>query len=211
MLRGLGYRYLARQFARPRGLAGRWIFGAWLDRVNREMNRLALPLLDVQPGDSVLEVGFGGGNLLAAILSAAPRQAIGAELSQEMVARGQRRFADEIQRGKLRLFRASVERLPLETASIDKAASLHSIYFWPDAGAGLRELARVVRPGGFVVIGIEAPETLRAWPGHSFGFTVYDPAELIGLAAAAGFGDAEVHEGVEPRFGKIYSVKVKRL
>lgn len=175
------------------------------------MNLLALRLVDVRPADSVLEVGFGGGNLLAAILAKQPRQAIGVDLSEEMAARGRRRFQSRIANGQAKILAGSVDRLPLADASADKACSLNSIYFWKDPGLAMRELARVVRPGGTLVLGFEAPETLRAWPGHRYGFRIWEPDEVIALAVGAGFGKAEVHEGLEPKFGKIYCVKVERL
>ena len=175
------------------------------------MNVLALRLLDVRPGEKVLEVGFGGGALLAAILSKRPEQAIGLDISDEMVARGRRRFRREIAKGHASILLGSVEQLPLADGAADKACSLNTIYFWKDPEAAMRELARVIRPGGALVIGIEAPETLRAWPGHRYGFTIREPEEVIALAAEAGFGKAEVHEGLEPKFGKIYCVKVERL
>ena len=209
MFAGLAQRYLAQQFARPRGLAGRWIFGTWLDRVSQGMNRQALRLLDVQPEDRVLEVGFGGGGLLASILAAKPREAIGVDLSEEMVARGRSRFRPEIAAGRARILAGSVESLPMADAAADKACSLNTIYFWKNPAAGMAELARVLRPGGLLILGFEAAETLRAWPGHRYGFTVYEPDEVVRLAEKAGFGDAEVHEGLEPKYGKIYCVKVE--
>lgn len=211
MLSELVQRYLARQFARPHGLAGRWIFGAWLDRVNQGMNAQALRLLGVGAEDRVLEIGFGGGSLFAAILEARPREAIGVDISEEMVARGRSRFRREIADGDARILAGSVENLPIGDGAADKACSLNTVYFWKDPPAAMRELARVIRNGGMLVIGLEAPETLRAWPGHRYGFRVYEPDEVVRLAGQAGFGNAEIHEGLEPKFGKIYCVKVERL
>jgi SAM-dependent methyltransferase len=203
-------RFLARQFAKPQGLVGRWLIGTWLDRVNQGMNSLALRLLDVRPGEHVLEVGFGGGNLLAAILAEEPERAIGVDLSEEMVERSRRRFRRDIAAGRARILHGSVDSLPLGTEAVDKACTLNSLYFWPDPSAAFRELARVIRPGGSLVLGCEAPETLRAWPGHRFGFSVYSPEDVVRLASGGGFGDAVIHEGVEPKFGAIFCVKVTR-
>ena len=211
MFTALVQRYLARQFARPRGIAGRWIFGAWLDRTSEGMNALALRLLDIRPQDRVLEVGFGGGGLFRSILAARPAAALGVDISQEMVARACRRFRRELCEGRARIQLGSAERLPVEDAAIDKACSLNSIYFWTDPAAAMQEFARVLRPGGVLLLGLEAPETLRAWPGHQYGFTVYHPNDVVRLAAGAGFGNAEVHEGLEPKFGRIFCVKVERL
>src|SRR3546814_7088810 len=85
-------RYLAGQFARPSGWSGRWLIGPWLDRIGREMNRLTLKQLDLQQPDSVLEVGFGGGGLLAMILASTSGEVHGVGISRPLVQRARRRF-----------------------------------------------------------------------------------------------------------------------
>ena len=57
-------RFMARQFARPRGLFGRLFLGGMLDRANVRGNALVYEALAVAPSDHVFEVGFGGGDLL---------------------------------------------------------------------------------------------------------------------------------------------------
>jgi len=175
-------RYLARQFAKPSGLIGRFLFGPWLDRISRRMNRLALEQLDIQPADRVLEIGFGGGALLSALLDAGA-QASGAEISEAMLERGKRRFGE-----KVPLVQASAEALPLADAAIDKAVSVNSLYFWPDPAGAMAELARVIRPDGRLVLCFELPEELRKWPGHRFGFRLFEVEEVKALMEQAGFG-----------------------
>jgi SAM-dependent methyltransferase len=181
-------RFLARQFARPSGRLGRYLIAPWLDRISRAMNRLALEQLDLQPGERVLEIGFGGGGLLATILKKAPSQVFGVDVSTEIVARGQRRFRAEVAAARLFLSVGSAERLPLGAAAIDKAASLNSLYFWPDLPAAFAELARVVRPGGALLVAFEPPEELRKWPGHRHGFRILEVAQVRALMEEAGFG-----------------------
>ena len=186
-------RYLARQFARPSGLLGRLWIAPWLDRISGPMQRLALAELAPGRGDRVLEIGFGGGGLLSSILEATDGDVIGVDVSPVAVARARRRFA--AQAARLQLLEASVQRLPLPDRSIDRAVSLNSLYFWPDIDAALAELARVVRPGGRLLLGFEPPEELAKWPGHVHGFRSYPAEALIALAAKAGFGDPRVVEG----------------
>jgi ubiquinone/menaquinone biosynthesis C-methylase UbiE len=188
-------RYLAAQFARPRGLIGRRLIGPWLDRIARPSNRLAFHLLDAQPGERVLEVGFGGGGLLASLLASDAGQAIGVDVSQAMLARARLRFRREIGAGRLSLLQASVDDLRIEDASVDKAASVASLYFWPDSAAGLSELARVMRPGGRLVLVFEPADELRKWPGHRFGFRLFEREEVIALVKAAGFRVEAVETG----------------
>ena len=174
------------------------------------MNAAALRLLAVGAHDTVLEVGFGGGGLLDDILAAGPRLAIGVELSQPMVDRARQRFGRAIKDGRINVVPGSVYDLPLADDSIDKACSLNTLYFWEQPSKALEELARVIRPDGSLILGIEAAESLREWPGHHFGFTLFEPEDVIGFARNAGFGDAVVHEDVEPQYGKIYCIELKR-
>jgi arsenite methyltransferase len=179
--------YLARQFACPSGWVGRWLIGPWLDRVSRSMNRLVLEELQVRPQDRVLEVGFGGGALLRSTLKRSSHVA-GVEKSGAMVARARRRFAREANEGRLALHAASAEALPLADASVDKACSVNTIYFWSDPEVVMAEFARVVRPGGRLIVCFEPPEELRKWPGHEFGFRLWRGDEVARLMRNAGFG-----------------------
>lgn len=157
------------------------MIGPCLDRISAAMNSLVLAELDVEPGEAVLEVGFGGGGLIAALIEAGVRP-LGADISEAMVARARRRFG-----AKARIERASVEALPFGTGEADRAASVNNIYFWPDAPAGMAELARVIRPGGMLAIAFEPPEELAKWPGHKYGFRLWSEAEVSDLMEAAGF------------------------
>ncbi|MDP8994258.1 MAG: class I SAM-dependent methyltransferase [Pseudomonadota bacterium] len=181
-------RWLARQFACPHGLAGRLIFGPWLDRIGAAMNRLVLDELAPGPRDRLLEIGFGGGALLRDFLAAGSAEVTGVDLSEAMVKRARRRFRRALAEGRLRLVHGSVEALPLAAASIDKAASVNNIYFWPEPAAAAAELARVIRPGGTLAVALEPPEELAKWPGHVHGFRPWSEAEVKALLGAAGFG-----------------------
>ena len=187
-------RWLAGQFARPAGWLGGWLIGPWLDRLSGRMNAVALEQLAVRPGERVLEAGYGGGALLAALLDAGA-EVVGIDPSEAMLARARCRFAAELKAGRLNLFEGSAQRLPVPDAAVDKACSVNNLYFWPDPAAALAELARVIRPGGVLAIAFEPPDELRKWPGHRFGFRLYDEAELRTLMAAAGFGALRCREG----------------
>src|SRR4051812_13054718 len=103
-------------------------------------------------GKSVLEVGCGTGLILHRTAQFA-RRAAGIDLSGAMLARAH-------QRG-LRVVQASATDLPIATASVDVAYSFKVLAHIPDIAGALREMARVVRPGGWVLAEFYNARSLR--------------------------------------------------
>jgi ubiquinone/menaquinone biosynthesis C-methylase UbiE len=201
-------RFLARQFARPSGWAGRWWIGPWLNRIGRAMNRLALEQLELRPHDDVLEVGFGGGELLGRILAATSGDVFAVDISAAMVERARRRFAG---RERLHLHRAPAASLPLTDAAVDKACSVNALYFWQDPAVPLSELARVLRPRGRLVLCFQSPAAVRAWPGHVHGFAAYEVEAIIGHMEQAGFGPPKVSQGSHAGVGDFVCLTSERI
>jgi SAM-dependent methyltransferase len=185
-------RFLARQFARPSGVLGRFWIGPWLDRISRAMNMLALEALELSPGERLLEVGFGGGALLR---EAATRGAdvSGVDVSEAMMRRARARGLD--------VHLASAQSLPFDEGRFDKAVSVNSLYFWPEPALAFRELARVLKPGGRLVLCFEPAEELRKWPGHRHGFRLFEAPEVRRLIEQGGFAtiDEAWGEGRKPK------------
>jgi demethylmenaquinone methyltransferase / 2-methoxy-6-polyprenyl-1,4-benzoquinol methylase len=95
-------------------------------------------------GGHVLDVATGTG-LVAAELLRRGFRVTGADQSPEMLAVAHRRLGDQVE-----LLTASAEALPLGSASIDHVTFTYLLRYVPDPAATLAELARVVRPDGFV-------------------------------------------------------------
>lgn len=102
--------------------------------------------MGLRPGDSVLDAGCGTGRALTALREAVGPQGtvLGADLTPEMLAAAVRGGRDAV--GALLL--ADVARLPLRTECLDAVFAAGLIAHLPEPAANLRELARVVRPGG---------------------------------------------------------------
>ncbi|GGZ40136.1 hypothetical protein GCM10010387_38130 [Streptomyces inusitatus] len=102
-------------------------------------------LLDAGPVGTALDAACGTGRQTAA-LTARGHRVIGVDQSPEMLARAAEKAPEaEFRQGRL-------ESLPLEDESVDLALCTLAMTHLPDLSAGVAELARVVRPGGRVII-----------------------------------------------------------
>jgi ubiquinone/menaquinone biosynthesis C-methylase UbiE len=142
-----------RMFGRPEGILGR-LGGIVMARTNADCGAWVTDLLKVEPNDSVLEVGAGPGVVIQRLSKLASEGHVaGVDLSREMVAQAGARNEIAIRNGSVDLRQGSVERLPFEDNSFDKALAINSMQVWPDAVAGLREMRRVLKPGGRIALG----------------------------------------------------------
>lgn len=175
------------------------------------MNALALSCLRLGREDWVLEVGFGGGGLLRSLLLGTRGEVFGADVSRALIARAKDRFARDVRRGRLHLYRASAESLPLPPATVTKAVSVNSLYFWPDPAAALAELARVTKPGGRLALVFEPAAELRKWPGHRYGFKLFEVADVRALMEEAGFVRIEENWGTGRKPARFCCLSGERL
>jgi ubiquinone/menaquinone biosynthesis C-methylase UbiE len=200
-------KFLSHQLARPSGWFGRFFTARWLEKINVRMNALALECLSLRDGDKVLEVGFGSGSLLDAILKTGKcHQLAGLELSHEMITFVNKRLAAPIHKGALQLAHGQIENLPFSAASFSKVVSVNTLYFWANTQQALRECARVLSAGGQLVLCYNSKQDLQKWPGHAHGFTLYDADEVERLLGETGFVNIHTRRLQDPAQGLVYAV-----
>jgi ubiquinone/menaquinone biosynthesis C-methylase UbiE len=188
--------FIAGQLRRPSGVFGRHVVSRILNRGNAAMNEHTLRLLELASDDRVLEVGFGGGDLIARMASVVTHGHIaGVDFSSDMTAFCTRRFRGLVQAGRLALHTADVGTLPHAAETFTKACTVNTIYFWPDPVAALASIRRVLREGGRLVVTFNPPATAGKLPYTKHGFVLYEPDQVRGLLQDAGFRDVEIVAG----------------
>jgi demethylmenaquinone methyltransferase/2-methoxy-6-polyprenyl-1,4-benzoquinol methylase len=100
--------------------------------------------------DTVLDVATGTAAVAIELAARYGCSVVGVDQSGEMLAEGRRRVEQAGLAGRIRLLEARAETLPFEDASFDALTFTYLLRYVDDPGSALRELARVVRPGGSI-------------------------------------------------------------
>ena len=188
--------FVAGQLRKPAGLFGRVVVARMLNRANGAMNALTLRLLELVPDDRVLEIGFGGGDLIARMAPVLTRGRIaGVDFSPDMTAFCAKRFRGLIESGRVELRCADASAMAHPDGAFTKACTVNTIYFWPDPVAALAEIRRTLAPGGRLVVSFNPPATAGKLPYTKHGFALYEPDRVRTLMREAGFRDLDVVGG----------------
>lgn len=124
-------------------------YDRFMGRYSIQLAPQLVELVGVTEGQSVLDVGCGPGALTGALVERVGAENVAAvDPSEPFVAEARRRQPEVDVR------EAPAESLPFETASFDAALAQLVVHFMSDPVAGLREMARVTRPGGVVAASV---------------------------------------------------------
>jgi SAM-dependent methyltransferase len=156
-------RFLRAQFGRPTGFWGALAGKIMLHTPSNHYRTLwTISLLDIQPTDRLLEIGFGPGLAIELASRMAPRGFVaGVDHSEVMLRQAAKRNAPAIRDGKVELRLGSASQLPSFDQPFDKIIAINSIHFWTDPVECLKKLRTLLRPGGMIAITIQ-PRSLGA-------------------------------------------------
>lgn len=162
---------------------------------NRERNKWAVSLLDIQPRDRVLEIGFGPGLAIREIARLAVEgQVCGVDHSEVMVRQASRRNAESLRSGRVDLSLGSVNSLPAFDRPFDKVLAVNVIEFLADPVGCLAALRSLLRVGGRIAIAHQP-----RCPGATDETAALKGQRLAAQLARAGFSDVRVETlGLKP-------------
>ena len=181
----------------------RWAEAGRGDGMEKDHLPITLPVIakmPVAPTDNILDVGCGSGWLARLLSEQVPEgRVVGMDVSDEMIRLARRGSA---QHDNILYVVGEAAEIPWEPNFFQHAISVESAYYWPDPAAGVREIHRVLSPGGAAWILINY---YRDNPHcHQWGPLLAVPTQLLSaeewtsLIRAAGFAQI-AHERIPDR------------
>jgi SAM-dependent methyltransferase len=154
---------MSSQVRKPSGRLGR----AVVSRMNLSHAALTdwgLQQVRIEPSFTILDVGCGGGRTireLAGIVTAG--RVFGVDYSMASVEASRETNRDAVGAGRVDIQHGTVSQLPFADAMFDLVTAVETHYYWPDPKHDAREILRVLRPGGTLLVIAEAYKGRYGW------------------------------------------------
>ena len=195
------YLHLNQNSRKPIGIRGKVMANRMNGGAHAALSEWGMAHLHPGSDADALDIGCGGGANLARLLQMSPKgTATGADYSAVSVRESRKFNRIEVAQGRCEVVQADVAALPFPDDSFDAATAYETIYFWPDVPRALREVLRVLKPGGVLMVCNEADGvnvTGEEWKPTAGELTVYTEEQLLAFFRDAGFvkiesdGDAQ--------------------
>lgn len=205
--------YALSQVRKPTRWVGRLV-ARTMNLSHAAMSDWALGHVRIAPDATVLDVGCGGGATIRKLAALAPLGKVhGVDHSRGSVAESAAGNSALIGSGQVEIQLASVSHLPFKDDEIDLATAFETQYYWPDPVNDLKEILRVLKPGGTLLVAAEA------YSRHDSGELQASVMKLLGshvpsvederrLLTSAGFDSIQV--ATEPSKGWMCAMGRKR-
>jgi ubiquinone/menaquinone biosynthesis C-methylase UbiE len=178
-------------------------FTLW--RMNLSHSRLTdwgLSHIPIARSATILDIGCGGGRTVSKLAAAAcDGKVYGVDYSEASVAASKRTNARGIQKSRVEIRQASVSELPFPDNTFDLATAVETHFFWPNLPGDMREILRVLKPGGTLIVIAEVykgSDTRSGKLAEKYlplaGMILLTPDEHRDLFANAGYSEIQVIE-----------------
>ncbi len=149
------YHKLVENAEKPDGFWGKLMIRS-MNKGHSELTDWALCHVNIKSGDHVLDVGCGGGRTVSKLCEMVGNGKVyGIDYSDLCIKKAEKLNHKSVLCGKVKLQKAPVSALPFDSDKFDLVTAVETYYFWPDKLNDLREIWRVLKPGGKIMLVFE--------------------------------------------------------
>ena len=189
--------YIMKQAGRPTGKFGR-MFAMGMNAGHRPVTEWGLDHVEFHPAAVILDVGCGGGKTINTMAGRATEGKVyGIDISEASVSVATRVNRKLIVTGRVEIVRASVDNLPFPDGMFDLVTAVETCYFWPDMVKNLKEILRVLKRSGSLLLVVEAYrddafESRNSRWAKAGNFNYYSIEELREFLSEAGYSHIQI-------------------
>jgi SAM-dependent methyltransferase len=155
--------WTSNQVRKPSGRLGRAVL-ARMNLSHASLTTWGLEPVRIEPSFTILDVGCGGGRTIHELAARAQAGRVyGVDYSQASVEASRDTNRDALAAGRVQIQQGLVSRLPFADAMFDLVTAVETHYYWPDLPNDAREIARVLKPGGTLLVIAEAYKGRWGW------------------------------------------------
>jgi ubiquinone/menaquinone biosynthesis C-methylase UbiE len=196
-------REVLKQWQKPTGRLGRLL--AWaMNLTHSKLTDWGLKYVSIEKHFTILDVGCGGGGTVHKLAGIVVKGKVyGIDLSEDSVTVSRRTNKQFIKIGRVEIQNSSVSCLPFSDNRFDLVTAVNTYYYWSDLVSDMKEILRVLKPGGKLMI---LGEGYKGGKHHDrnrkflevMGVAVYHSTkELNELLTMAGYSDVQMFEKYE--------------
>jgi ubiquinone/menaquinone biosynthesis C-methylase UbiE len=181
------------QVAKPTGFFGK-ILARGMAWGHKGFYKNTAKVLNLQPDDTYLEIGFGSGLFIEKYASHVARIA-GLDYSEDMVKLASSINKDLIKSGKAEFRQGNASTLPWGDNEFSVVVGIETFFFWPDPKQSLKDIFRVLVPGGRLVLEMaynKDDERDHSKQIEKYKLKLYSGVEMENLLRESGFSDVTI-------------------
>jgi ubiquinone/menaquinone biosynthesis C-methylase UbiE len=187
-----------------------------MNRRHSALTAWGLGHVKINPDYVILDVGCGGGKTVSTLAQRAVQgKVFGIDYSRDMVEYSKEINRELIAQNRVEVVEASVKKTGFPNDFFDLVTAIETYYFWPSLPAAFREIRRVLKPEGKLLLINEMVkdgvyEVEHAEIIEKSHVCLFRLQEIQGMLEAAGFVDVQVFVKAESPWNAVLAKKPKQ-
>jgi len=179
-------KYISKHLSAPKGIGGN-VVSFFMNRQNRPMYNETIRLLLLSNEERILDIGCGNGYVLNMIAKKYNGTFTGIDLSKSIIESAMKRNRSFVKAGKMAFFAQDLSAMSFADESFSRVYAINTVYFWDNLGAVMKEVSRILKPGGILVNSLYSNDTLEQFTHTRIGYKRFSKQKLVEAGVKAGF------------------------